>query len=214
MQLIAEKSMVNKLKGDIEGITIELEEKDNELKKEKREKEDWIKKYNKLQKNEDDQKLMQKEEFEIEIKNKNENISALDLQIKDLFQSKNHLEKKVSLKLVDIQKREKQILEKEEKMKTTIEESNIMSSEIQSLRVMLDQASNTGKEKEQLTKEMQDLEDKVVERENEIQYLSSNQTMTMGDFEVITRNYEKKIDEMSKTFVTEMKKLLENRNDS
>lgn len=50
-------------------------------------------------------------------------------------------------------------------MKTTIEESNTMSSEIQSLKAMLDQASNTGKVKEQLTKEIQDLEDKIVWRE-------------------------------------------------
>lgn len=196
-RLAKEKSLVGNLKGEIKRLQLTLEKREDELQRLKQEKKRLAEN---LKTNESDQKQamrLLKQELQGKISKKDEYISTVEKELEDLFRKREDLEKEVATKSLIIEKREKELQRKEKELQMTIKESNHMSGEIQRLKENF--VHVIGEEKEQLSKEIEKLEDRIAEKESTILNLRKNQTLTRGEIEEelkkITSGHEKKIDE-------------------
>ncbi|XP_071153637.1 uncharacterized protein [Mytilus edulis] len=200
-RLSKEKSLVGNLKNEIKRLQLTLEEREYELQKLKQDKKRLAEN---LKTTESDQKQamrLLRKELQGKISKKDEYISAVGKELEDLSQKKDDLEKEVDTKSLVIEKRESELQRKEKELQMTIKESNHMSGEIQRMKENFVVA--IGEEKEQLTKEIEKLEDRIAEKESTILNLRRNQTLTRGEIEEELKNImggqERKIDEQIAT---------------
>lgn len=189
------------LKNEIKRLQLTLEDREYELQKLKQDKKRLAEN---LKTTESDQKQamrLLREELQGKISKKDEYISAVGKELEDLSQKKDDLEKEVDTKSLVIEKRESELQRKEKELQMTIKESNHMSGEIQRMKENFVVA--IGEEKEQLTKEIEKLEDRIAEKESTILNLRRNQTLTRGEIEEELKNImggqERKIDEQIAT---------------
>ena len=118
--------------------------------------------------------------LEEQIQKKEEDLLVVEKGIRELTRNKNDLENEVEHKSNVIRERGKEIVEKEQKMREAIEESNRLRLKIDTLQ---QQHSEAMVEDREMSKKIEILENDIHEKENIIMNLRKNQTMTREEIE-------------------------------
>ena len=122
--------------------------------------------------------------LEKQIKEKEEDLLFVEKEMGELSRKENDLENEVKLKSNDIRKRDKMIVEKEREVREAIDESDRLRLKIDTLQ---QQHSKAMVEDKEMSKTIEILEDKLVEKENTIMSLRKNKTMAWEETENITK---------------------------
>ena len=115
-----------------------------------------------------------------QIQKKKEDLLFVEKEIGELTRNKNDLENEVEHKSNVIRERGKEIVEKEQKMREAIEESNRLRIKIDKLQ---QQHSEAMVEDREMSKKIEILENDIDEKENIIMNLRKNKTMTREEIE-------------------------------
>ena len=126
--------MVGNLKNEISRLQNILEEKERYLESLTDEKNILVDHYRKVADDQDETFREEKLSLEKQIKKKEEDLLFAEKEMGELIRNKHYLENEVEHKLYVIRKTEKEIVEKEQEVWETIEESNRLGIEIDTIK--------------------------------------------------------------------------------
>ena len=187
--------MIGNLKNEISRLQNILEEKERHIENLRDEHKKLVDHYRKVA--DDLEKTFREEKLSLEKQiNKNkEDLLIVEKENEKLTRNKNDLENEVEHKSNVIRKLGKEIVEKEQKMREAIEESNRLSLIIDTLK---QQHSAAMVEDRKMSMKIEALESQIDEKEKTIINLRNNKTMTCEEIEEelgkITKGHGKKLD--------------------